>query len=380
MRLFAALTILVAAACNSGSARTTAKRDAGTPVVVADAQAPVDLAATKATYLRLCAPCHAADGKGYAADFAPSLVNPTFLESASDDFLRRSIVFGRPGTSMGAYGKALGGPLDDVEVEKLVAWIREQGPKAKVLTAVGPGDAARGAALYTEYCKTCHGDTTKRGEAPHLANIQFLTIATDSFIRYAIEVGRPGTKMNAFGAVMTPQQIDDVTAYVRTLAQAATQLQLLPEPTGKEPLVINPKGKSPVWTPRDGRFIGVDAVALALKEKRKLIIIDARPPSDWRRVHVEGAVSIPYHDPKRLDEIIAKYKDVYVVAYCACPHHLSGIVADELAKRGHTKALVLDEGINLWHQKGYPVTAAEGVKPPALEPQHDHGDHSGHGH
>lgn len=380
MRLFAALTILVAAACNSGSARTTAKRDAGTPVVVADARAPVDLAATKATYLRLCAPCHAADGKGYAADFAPSLVNPTFLESASDDFLRRSIVFGRPGTSMGAYGKALGGPLDDVEVEKLVAWIREQGPKAKVLTAVGPGDAARGAALYTEYCKTCHGDTTKRGEAPHLANIQFLTIATDSFIRYAIEVGRPGTKMNAFGAVMTPQQIDDVTAYVRTLAQAATQLQLLPEPTGKEPLVINPKGKSPVWTPRDGRFIGVDAVALALKEKRKLIIIDARPPSDWRRVHVEGAVSIPYHDPKRLDEIIAKYKDVYVVAYCACPHHLSGIVADELAKRGHTKALVLDEGINLWHQKGYPVTAAEGVKPPALEPQHDHGDHSGHGH
>ena len=380
MRLFAALTILVAAACNSGSARTTAKRDAGTPVVVADAQAPVDLAATKATYLRLCAPCHAADGKGYAADFAPSLVNPTFLESASDDFLRRSIVFGRPGTSMGAYGKALGGPLDDVAVENLVAWIRAQGPKAKVLAAVGQGDAARGAALYTEYCKTCHGDTTKRGEAPHLANIQFLTIATDSFIRYAIEVGRPGTKMNAFGAVMTPQQIDDVTAYVRTLAQAATQLQLLPEPTGKEPLVINPKGKSPVWTPRDGRFIGVDAVALALKEKRKLIIIDARPPSDWRRVHVEGAVSIPYHDPKRLDEIIAKYKDVYVVAYCACPHHLSGIVADELAKRGHTKALVLDEGINLWHQKGYPVTAAEGVKPPALEPQHDHGDHSGHGH
>jgi len=380
VRLFAALTILVAAACNSGSARTTAKRDAGTPVVVADAQAPVDLAATKATYLRLCAPCHAADGKGYAADFAPSLVNPTFLESASDDFLRRSIVFGRPGTSMGAYGKALGGPLDDVAVENLVAWIRAQGPKAKVLAAVGQGDAARGAALYTEYCKTCHGDTTKRGEAPHLANIQFLTIATDSFIRYAIEVGRPGTKMNAFGAVMTPQQIDDVTAYVRTLAQAATQLQLLPEPTGKEPLVINPKGKSPVWTPRDGRFIGVDAVALALKEKRKLIIIDARPPSDWRRVHVEGAVSIPYHDPKRLDEIIAKYKDVYVVAYCACPHHLSGIVADELAKRGHTKALVLDEGINLWHQKGYPVTAAEGVKPPALEPQHDHGDHSGHGH
>ena len=35
---------------------------------------------------------------------APSLVNPTFLESATDEFLRRSIIFGRPGTSMAAYG------------------------------------------------------------------------------------------------------------------------------------------------------------------------------------------------------------------------------------------------------------------------------------
>ena len=53
-----------------------------------------------------------------------------------------------------------------------------------------------------------------------------------------------------------------------------------------------------------------------------------------------------------------------------------------LATALRQKALVLDEGINLWHQKGYPVTAAEGVKPPALEPHnHGHGhDHHGHGH
>ena len=335
-------------------------------------------------YLRLCAPCHGADAKGYAADFAPSLVNPTFLESASDDFLRRSIVFGRPGTSMGAYGKALGGPLEDADVEKMVAWIRAQGPKPKALAAVGQGDATRGAPLYAQFCKSCHGDTTKRGEAPHLANIQFLSIATDSFIRYAIEVGRPGTKMNAFGSLMSAQQIDDVTAYVRSLAQGGSQPQLLPEPTGKEPLVINPTGKSPTgWQPREGKFIGVDAVAQALKQKRKMIIIDARPPSDWRRAHIAGAVSIPYHDMKRLDEILAKHKDVYVISYCACPHHLSGIVQEELTKRGHTKALVLDEGVNLWHQRGYPVTAAEGVQAPALDAHghegHNHG-HEGHGH
>ncbi len=372
---------LVFSACQNSGAKPTAKRDAGTGVapIVADARdVTVDLAAGKATYTRLCAPCHGADAKGYGADFSPSLVNPTFLESASDDFLRRSIIFGRPGTSMGAYGKALGGPLEDADVDKMVAWIRSQGPKQKPLPAVGVGDVTRGAKLYGEYCKTCHGDAAKRGEAPHLANIQFLTIATDSFIRYATEVGRPGTKMLAFNTVMTPAQLDDVTAYVRTLSQNATATPLLPEPTGKEPLVINPKGKNPDWKPRADRFIGIDVVAKALADKKKMIIVDARPPSDWRRAHITGAVSIPYHELKRLDEIAAKHKDTYVIAYCACPHHLSGIVVDELIKRGHKKALVLDEGVNLWHQKNYPMTAAPGVKAPVLEP-HNHG-HEGHNH
>jgi rhodanese-related sulfurtransferase len=191
-------------------------------------------------------------------------------------------------------------------------------------------------------------------------------MATDPFIRYAIENGRPETKMLAFGKVMTPAQIDDVIAFVRSLGTSGPgPVTLLPPPTGKEPLVLNPTGKDPVWTPRDGRFIGVDAVNKALSEGRRMIIIDARPPSEWMRVHIEGAVSIPYHDPKRLDDVP---KDVYAIAYCACPHHLSGIIADELVKRGHKRALVLDEGINVWHQRKYPVTAAPNVTPPALEP------------
>ncbi len=372
-------------ACNDGAATPSRKPVPATPTPAPGPVATpvVDHTSAQAAYQKLCAACHAADGRGYAADFAPSLINPTFLESATDEYLRRSIVWGRPGTSMGAYGKSLGGPLEDAEVDKVVAWIRSKGPQAKPLAAAGAGDATRGAPLYAQYCKTCHGDTKTRGEAPHLANLQFLTIATDAFVRHAIVAGRPDTKMLAYGSTLKPQQIDDIVAYVRAFGQGGTEQVLLPEPTGKEPLVINPKGKSPVWKPRDNRFIGVDAVAKALAAKQKMIFVDARPPSDWRRAHLAGAVSIPYHDMARLDEIVAKHKDVYVIAYCACPHHLSGVVVDELIKRGHKKALVLDEGINLWHQKGYPVTAAEGVKAPALEP-HNHGTaghgHEGHGH
>ena len=323
------------------------------------------------TYVALCAPCHAKDAKGGAADHAPSLVNPTFLESASDDYLRKSIALGRPGTSMAASGKAMGGPLDDARVDGIVRWLRELGatPATKKLEQVAKGDALGGEKLYVEYCRSCHGDTKMRGEAVHLANVQFLQLATDAFIRHAISVGRPGTKMPGFGAVMTPQQLNDLVAYVRTLGGGAATVTLLPAPTGKEPLVLNPSGKEPQWKSlraENGvnRYVSVDEVKKALDDKRKLVIIDARPPSEWMRVHIAGAVSIPYHDPARIADIP---KDVWAIAYCACPHHLSGIVVDELIKRGHTKALVLDEGINVWHQRGYPVVAAPGVTAPPKE-------------
>ena len=259
----------------------------------------------------------------------------------------------------------MGGPLDDAEIAALALFTRGHGPQPKPLASVAKGDPARGAPLYTEYCKACHGDPTVRGEAIHLANVELQRMATDSFLRYAIERGRPGTKMLPFGTVMKPSQLDDVVAYVRSFASVAAAASLLPEPTGKEPIVLNPAGKDPVWTLRDKRFVGIDQVAKALAEGKRMAIIDARPPSEWRRVHVAGAVSIPYHEMTRLAEIP---KGVSAIAYCACPHHLSDIVVDELIKRGHAKAYVLDEGINVWHQKKFPVVAAPGVTPPVVDP------------
>jgi cytochrome c oxidase cbb3-type subunit 3 len=358
------LGLLIQAGCNSGSATPAPKKEPARPAPAPTVPAGADLAAAQATYARLCAPCHADDGTGYRADHAPSLVNPTFLETASDEFLRRSIIFGRPGSSMAAYGKALGGPLDDAAVTGLVAWIRDKGPKGlpmRTLPPVPKGVAAKGGELYQQYCKSCHGDAKTRGEGPHLANVQFQGAATDEFIKHAIVQGRPKTRMLAFGTVMSEDQVNDVVAYVRELGAATPTVALLPEPTGKEPLAVNPRGAAPAWKAREDRFVAVDDVAAALKAGKRMVIIDARPPSEWRRVHIKGAVSIPYHDMQRLAEVP---KNAWVIAYCACPHHLSGVVVDELKKRGYERAFVLDEGINVWHQRGYPVVAAEGVTPP----------------
>jgi len=383
-----AVIALVIAGCNAGSA-TPAPAPQPPPAAKSD-QTPtiVQVAGLDGPrlYVALCAPCHGADGKGYAADHAPSLVNPTFLESASDDFLRRSIASGRPGTSMAAYGKAHGGPLDSAGLDRLVSYLRGKGPAFRMLPAGGAGDPAAGAAIYAQRCASCHGDSTTRGEAVSLANPAFLAMATDVFLRHAIVHGRPGTKMEAFGATLSGTEIDGVVSYVRTLGAGAPAVQLLPEPTGKEPLVQNPRGGTPRFHLRadpcpalpggsaatagckpDPRYVSVDQVAAALAARQRLVIVDARSPSDWRRVRIAGAVSIPYHDLKRLDELPGD--GTWVVAYCACPHHLSGIVIDELRRRGYAHSAVLDEGINEWHRRGYPVIAAEGVAKPPAEPK-----------
>ncbi|AKV04039.1 Cytochrome c oxidase subunit CcoP [Labilithrix luteola] len=335
-----------------------------------------------ALYGSLCAICHGADATGYKADNAPSLVNPTFLESVTDDQLRRSITDGRPGTSMAAYGAIRGGPLKPDAVNKVVGWIRSHGSKPISLPPRGTGDAKRGAQLYADSCERCHGTAKVRGNAVHLANPRFLEVASDEFLGWAIAKGRPGTPMEAWQGKLTDGQIDDVIAYVRAFNKPPP-VELLPAPTGKEPLVINPHGQAPNFKPRstpcpktanqpdaapcipDERFVSVEQVKEALDQKRKIIIIDARPPSDWMRVHIPGAVSIPYHDTKRLEEI--PNDGTWVIAYCACPHHLSGDVVDLLRKRGIKHASILDEGILEWHRRGYPVVAAPGVEAPPKE-------------
>lgn len=367
-------TILGLAACTNGKTSPDAgPAEAGAPH--ATGVASVELASRDgaALYASLCSVCHGDDATGYKADHAPALVSATFLESASDEQLRRSIVDGRPGTSMAPYGKERGGPLGAVEVDHLVRWIRGHGPAARPLPPRPPGDAARGAPLYAERCQRCHGDAKTRGDAVHLGNAKFLEVASNEFIGWAIRFGRPGTTMEPWLNRLSDEQIDDIVAHVRSFDSAARP-ELLAAPTDKDPIVLNPTGKTPSFTPRstpcppsakcepDQRFVSIDQVKRALDAKQRMAIIDARPPSDWMRVHIPGAVSIPYHDLKRLPEV--PNDGTWVIAYCACPHHLSGDVVDALRRRGIKRAVILDEGILEWHRRGYPVVTAPGVEPP----------------
>jgi cytochrome c oxidase cbb3-type subunit 3/ubiquinol-cytochrome c reductase cytochrome c subunit len=320
----------------------------------------------RAIYAQLCATCHGAEGHGYVADNAPSLRSATFLATATDDFIRAAILRGRPGTAMGVYARWTGGPVGVAEANALIAFLRQGGPPLEVLAPVRRGDATRGQAIYEKNCQRCHGTRTQRVSAIHLANPVLLETASDAFLRRAIEEGRPPTSMMAWKEALAPEQIDDVVAYVRSLALPAPPPPPPPAAPRTGPIVINPKGRHPDFVLRDDRFVSIDQVKAALDKKRRLIIVDARSPGEWSSLHIAGAISTPHYDSKALDDI--PNDGTWVLAYCACPHHVSGEVVDALRKRGYKHTAVIDEGVYAWQQKGYPIVAAPGSTPPPAPP------------
>lgn len=327
-------------------------------------------------YATYCLTCHGARMEGYGADNAPSLASPTFRDTASDAFLRAAIERGRAGTAMAGYGRTVGGPLAPGDVDALLAYIRSGAAAPKSLPRKpSTGSATKGRQVYADHCQSCHGTAEQRSTAVHLANAMFLASASDAFLRAAIVRGRPGTPMEAWGAKLSPPEIEDVVAYVRSLARAVPRVPPQPArataPAGVVsidgvPVLLNPAGEPASFSLREDRYVSVADVAKAYDEKRRLVIVDARTPSDYLRLHIAGAVSIPYFDMHELAKI--PNDGTWVVAYCACPHHVSGIVVDELRKRGYPHTAVLDEGVFLWQQQGHPVDVANGQLPIAAPP------------
>jgi cytochrome c oxidase cbb3-type subunit 3/ubiquinol-cytochrome c reductase cytochrome c subunit len=263
-----------------------------------------------------------------------------------------------------------GGPLDEQEIEAIVRFLRSKGPATKALPAgLSNGDPKHGAEVFEKNCQSCHGNQAKRGNAVSLVNPELLAAASPAFLRYAVVNGRPPTPMQSFSGKLSDREIDDAVAWLWSLKPAAptppVQNLVVPDDL---PIVINPKGARPKLTLRDERFVPAEQVKKALEAKQRIVIIDARAPSDWIQFHIPGAISLPYHDQSHLDRIP---KDgTWVVAYCACPHHASGEVVDALREKKYPNTAVMDEGILFWKDHGFPLVgeAVPSAAPSASSP------------
>jgi cytochrome c oxidase cbb3-type subunit 3/ubiquinol-cytochrome c reductase cytochrome c subunit len=315
-----------------------------------------------ALYDTYCGFCHGAQGEGYVSDNANALANQDFLRIASDEFLASSIMHGRPGTPMSAWGTSMAGPLSDEDVEHLVAYIRSW-QTVEPLDVDGyelPADASvmRGASYYAAAgCDDCHGELGKGGPYITLENPWFLTEVSDGYLYTSIAEGRRDTPMPSFAATLSEAQIADIVALLRSWEREPNTDPLPPFEPDVSDACLNPGGPDPAFELVDDRFIGVDAVHTALAAGSKMIIMDARGHADFVEGHIEGAVSVPFY---QLESVIDELpKDVWIVAYCGCPHAISGQAFDALRAAGFTKTAVLDEGYYVWVERGYPVATGE---------------------
>jgi len=179
-------------------------------------------------YKRNCSGCHEAGLKSRKDEILnwmiPAVRNPEMLRAAGPDFIRKTILQGRPGTPMESWSTESSG-LSSREIDTLVDYIYsnalDEDPAPWVYKE--QADAEAGKELYVESCKMCHGADGEGGPKGIRLTTQVLADMPDSFLAITIRDGRPGTSMNSFkeDAEFSDEEIANVTAYVKELQRKA---------------------------------------------------------------------------------------------------------------------------------------------------------------
>jgi len=167
-------------------------------------------------YRRRCQQCHGPEGSGRTA---PRLTGEAFLAAASDEYLARVIVHGRPAAGMPSWRDLSAG-----EIANIIAYLRSFGPERRFQVKVGKGDVLSGARLYEHTCQSCHGPRGVGGTGPAVGTPAFLAQVSDEFIKAIIAYPRGHGRLAAVaeapeepGRPLNDSQLDDVVRYLRSL-------------------------------------------------------------------------------------------------------------------------------------------------------------------
>lgn len=177
-------------------------------------------------YLENCATCHGNEGKG---GMGIPLALHSFLDSASRDYLKKTIRLGRPERIMPSFYW-----MSDSDIEQIInfigSWRKTPAPVWK--QTVIAGDVNTGSKLFSTHCAACHGDQGQGGKgsgmrfsrprdlpvtAPALNNQGFLNSVPDSMLQHIITNGRTGTPMPSASALgLKSHDINNLVSYVRS--------------------------------------------------------------------------------------------------------------------------------------------------------------------
>ena len=107
-----------------------------------------------------------------------------------------------------------------------------------------------------------------------------------------------------------------------------------------------------------------DAEAVEMNEllkrarSRRVVVLDARPPSEYAAGHIAGAISVPVDDLQRRLRQLPREKEY--VAYCRGPYCVYADRAVEILRSSGRQARRLREGFPEWRAAGLPIEVSVG--------------------
>ena len=174
-----------------------------------------------------CTGCHGRTGEGRraAGSVFPSIANPDFLALAPDALVVETILRGRPGRRMRAWGDGSTG-VTAADAAALLGYLRTVSGTVAPVDSRPPrwvaGDRVAGERLFGAVCSGCHGQRGEGGEGPALNNPVLQRFATDTYFVETIANGRRGTAMRGFAEPSTAHralarpEIEDVVTFIRS--------------------------------------------------------------------------------------------------------------------------------------------------------------------
>ena len=208
-------------------------------------------------FAKNCALCH--------GDFGEGGVNPTrtndiifpistaeFLKTRDDYTLSSIIAQGQPNSGMSPFGTVYGGPLDDDQINSIVAYIRswEANPPVELPPEISQNLLAlSGSEIYSNICSQCHGPNGEGGVGVALADPAIQKKYSDEDIYNAISKGHAGSSMIAWEGILSKDQIQALVVFIRQMEpiQPTPVVEQSPQPTPTVEAQPQPS-KTPTFT------------------------------------------------------------------------------------------------------------------------------------
>lgn len=102
--------------------------------------------------------------------------------------------------------------------------------------------------------------------------------------------------------------------------------------------------------------------AYELFQKGQSLFIDARPPEEYRELHIAGAVNLPPETLQKPDNpaLTGIAKERQIVVYCGTAHcDIALKVAEKLQSLGFTQVAAFLGGFKAWDEAGYPADTSQ---------------------